>query len=136
MANWLTQSQLEQYQREGLIFPLRVLSPVQAKSYRDACDELERRLGGKPRTVQVRQMHLHFPWAWELASQPAIVDAAEALLGPNLVVWATELFAKHPHDASVSIGWHRDRPEHDRQRLHVCPTAGSPAACRGLARAR
>ena len=110
MAPSLTATQLCQYRREGLTFPVRVLSPLQARHYRTACDELEQRLGGKPRTVQVRQMHLHFPWAWELASQPAIVGAAEALLGPDLVIWATELFAKHPHDATVSIGWHRDRP--------------------------
>jgi hypothetical protein len=110
MAKVLSPTQLSQYRRQGLTYPVRVLSAGQAENYRGCCDELERRLGGKPRTVQVRQMHLHFPWAWKLASQPAIVDAAEALLGPDLVIWATELFAKHPHDANVSIGWHRDRP--------------------------
>ena len=53
MAHCLTQSQLDQYQREGLIFPVRVLSPVLAKSYRDACDELERRLGELPKSREV-----------------------------------------------------------------------------------
>src|SRR5205823_6190052 len=38
------------------------------------------------------------------------LDAVEDLLGPNLLVWATELFAKPPHSPTVSIGWHRDRP--------------------------
>jgi ectoine hydroxylase-related dioxygenase (phytanoyl-CoA dioxygenase family) len=27
-----------------------------------------------------------------------------------LLIWATELFAKHPQDANVAIGWHRDEP--------------------------
>jgi hypothetical protein len=53
------------------------------------CDELELRLGGKPRTVEVRQMHLHMPWAFELVTQPRILDAVEELLGANLLVWAT-----------------------------------------------
>lgn len=52
-------------------------------------------------------MHLHFPWAHELATRPSILDAVEKLLGPNLLVWSTELFAKHPGDG-ISVGWHRD----------------------------
>jgi non-heme Fe2+,alpha-ketoglutarate-dependent halogenase len=51
---------------------------------------------------------LHFGWAYELAAHPCVLDAVEDLLGPNLVIWATELFAKHPRDATVSIAWHRD----------------------------
>ena len=38
-----------------------------------------------------------------------ILDAAAAILGPELLVWATELFAKHPNDPGVAIGWHRDQ---------------------------
>jgi ectoine hydroxylase-related dioxygenase (phytanoyl-CoA dioxygenase family) len=37
-----------------------------------------------------------------------VLDAVEGLLGPDLVVWATELFAKHPREPAISIGWHRD----------------------------
>jgi ectoine hydroxylase-related dioxygenase (phytanoyl-CoA dioxygenase family) len=39
-----------------------------------------------------------------------MLDAVEDVLGSNLLVWATELFAKHPEDRAVSIGWHRDQP--------------------------
>src|SRR5437762_12875036 len=53
-------------------------------------------------------MHLHFSWAYALATHPRILDAVEDVLGPNLLVWATELFVKHPHDPAVSIRWHRD----------------------------
>jgi non-haem Fe2+, alpha-ketoglutarate-dependent halogenase len=98
------------YHEEGLLFPVPVLSADEVRRFRDACDDLEARLGGKPRTVDVRQMHLHFRWAYELATHPHILDAVEDLLGPDLLVWATELFAKHPHDRGVSVGWHRDRP--------------------------
>jgi ectoine hydroxylase-related dioxygenase (phytanoyl-CoA dioxygenase family) len=106
----LTEEQRQHYDRDGILFPIGMLRPEEARRFRAACDELELQLGGKPRTVEVRQMHLAFPWAYDLATHPQILDAVEDLLGPNLVVWATELFAKHPHDALVSIGWHRDRP--------------------------
>jgi ectoine hydroxylase-related dioxygenase (phytanoyl-CoA dioxygenase family) len=52
-------------------------------------------------------MHLHFRWAFELATHGRVLDAVEELLGPNLMVWATELFIKHPGDG-ISVGWHRD----------------------------
>ncbi len=97
------------YEQDGIVFPIPVLSPGEVRYFRAACDELEMQLGGRPRTVEVRQMHLHFPWAHALATHPRVLDAVADVLGQNLVIWATELFAKHPRDAAVSIGWHRDR---------------------------
>ena len=108
MAMLLTEDQQGRYQRDGIVFPVPVLTPDEVRTYRLACDELEARLGGKPRTVEVRQMHLHFPWAYALATHRRVLDAVEDVLGPNVLVWASELFAKHPHEPAVTIGWHRD----------------------------
>jgi non-haem Fe2+, alpha-ketoglutarate-dependent halogenase len=105
----LSPAEQSRYEQDGIVFPIPVLSPGEVGFFRQACDELERELGGRPRTVEVRQMHLHFPWAHALATHPRVLDAVEDVLGSNLVIWATELFAKHPRDAAVSIGWHRDR---------------------------
>lgn len=110
MANGLNESQRRRYREDGILFPVPVLETDDVRRYCVFCDELEELLGGKPRTVEVRQMHLHVRWASDLAAQPRILDAVEGLLGPNLLVWATELFAKHPYNSAVSIGWHRDRP--------------------------
>ncbi len=109
MARILTAAQQGRYHGEGIVFPIPVLTPDESRYFRSACDALEMQLGGRPRTVEVRQMHLHFPWAYELATHPRVLDVAEDVLGQDLVVWASELFAKHPRDAAVSIGWHRDR---------------------------
>src|SRR5688572_20976659 len=92
----LTTDQQQRFWEEGVVFPIRVFSADEALAYRRECDVLESRLGGRPRTVEVRQMHLHFPWAYRLASQPRVLDAVQDLLGPDLLIWATELFAKHP----------------------------------------
>jgi non-haem Fe2+, alpha-ketoglutarate-dependent halogenase len=110
MNRLLTEAERRRYLDDGIVFPVRVLPSEEAEKYRLACDELEAELGGKPRTIEVRQMHLHFRWAYELATRPRLLDAVEDLLGPDLLIWATELFAKHPQDATVSIGWHRDAP--------------------------
>jgi ectoine hydroxylase-related dioxygenase (phytanoyl-CoA dioxygenase family) len=106
----LSESQIRCYRAEGFVAPVPALVPAEAAAYRGACDALEAALGGKPRTVQVRQMHLHLRWAYELAAHPAVLDTVESLLGPDLIVWATELFAKHPLDTGVAVGWHRDAP--------------------------
>jgi non-haem Fe2+, alpha-ketoglutarate-dependent halogenase len=95
---------------QGIAYPIRVLTAAQADAYRQQCDRLEAEMGGKPRTVEVRQMHLHFAWAYRLATEVRVLDAVEDLLGENLVIWATELFTKHAGDRAVSIGWHRDGP--------------------------
>ncbi len=106
----LSELERRRYFHDGIVFPVRVLDDDETRHFRAACDQLETRLGGRPRTVEVRQMHLHFPWAYQLATHPRVLDAVEDLLGPDLLVWATELFAKHPGDEAVSIAWHQDRP--------------------------
>lgn len=98
------------YRETGLLFPVRVLEADEARRFRAASDDMESRLGGKPLTIQVRQMHLHLAWAHELATHPGILDAVQPILGPDILVWATELFAKHPGDSGVAIHWHRDKP--------------------------
>ncbi|HEY8942989.1 MAG TPA: phytanoyl-CoA dioxygenase family protein, partial [Polyangiaceae bacterium] len=102
--------QVEGYRRHGIVFPIRVMSREKAAQYRERCDELESLLGGSPRTIEVRQMHLHFRWAYELCVEPAVLDAVSSVLGPNLLVWATELFAKKARDPNLFIAWHRDSP--------------------------
>ena len=63
MSGPLTPDQCRRYKHEGILFPLPVLSGEEVQLYRAECDDLETQLGGKPRTIEVRQMHLHFPWA-------------------------------------------------------------------------
>src|SRR5262245_51959472 len=101
MPATLTSAQRHRYIRDGILFPLPALVPHETAQYRMAADRLEVALGGRPRTIEMRQMHLHFPWACSLATHPQIVDAVADLLGPNLLVWATELFVKHPRDANI-----------------------------------
>jgi hypothetical protein len=109
MPQRLSEAERRRYETDGLVFPIRVLSKDESRRYCEACDDLEFRLGGKPRTVEVRQMHLHFRWAYELATYPLVLNAVEDVVGPNLLIWASELFSKHSNDPTVSIKWHRDK---------------------------
>lgn len=107
MTNVLTPAQVASYERDGILFPISVLAPDEAEVLRGHCDELERALGGQPKSTDVAQMHLNFRWAYDLVTNPRILDAVEDVLGPNLIVWGTSIFAKRPHDPGF-ISWHQD----------------------------
>ena len=60
---------------------------------------LSGRIGQKP--------HLLYPWMDQLVRHSAILDAVEAVLGPNLFCWASQFFAKNARDPGY-VSWHQD----------------------------
>jgi ectoine hydroxylase-related dioxygenase (phytanoyl-CoA dioxygenase family) len=95
------------YHRDGFHFPVRVLSAAEARSYRDRLEASERRLGG-PLSGNMRQKpHLLFTWANELARHPAILDAVEDVIGPDILCWSTTFFTKEANSPSF-VSWHQD----------------------------
>lgn len=103
----LTLTQAERYRRDGILFPLPALPPSEVARFRAAFDDVVARLGGRPTSQDLSQTHLHFRWAYELATYPAILDAVEAVLGPDVLVWTVSIFAKYPRDRGY-ISWHQD----------------------------
>jgi hypothetical protein len=99
--------QVEQYERDGILFPLPVLLPVEVSQFRAAFEELEAHLGGRPQHRQLIQLHLCYRWAYDLATHPAILDVVEEIIGPDILVHSTSVFPKYPH-ATDSILWHQD----------------------------
>lgn len=58
-------------------------------------------------TPRHAQLHLHFDWAFALATRPAVLDAVEQIVGPDVLVHSTSLFCKQPHDPAF-VSWHQD----------------------------
>ena len=107
MAKRLSREAVDQYRSEGFHFQVRVLSAEQARIYRDRLEEQERALGG-PLTGSMRhKVHLLFTWANELARHPAILDAVEDVIGPDILCWSTTFFTKEAHSPSF-VSWHQD----------------------------
>ena len=98
---------VSRYDEHGLAFPLAVLSPDEVARFRASVEELQDSLGGKPPAVEQGQTHLSFAWAYELSTHPAVLDAAEKILGPNLIVWSTSIFVKYARDPGY-VSWHQD----------------------------
>jgi ectoine hydroxylase-related dioxygenase (phytanoyl-CoA dioxygenase family) len=53
------------------------------------------------------KVHLLYAWLDRLVRHPAILDAVESLLGPDLLVWNSGFLVKGPHDPSF-VSWHQD----------------------------
>ena len=94
----------ETYARDGVLFPLPLLSSSEAGLLLAKVEDLMRRAGQAHR---MGNLHLYFPWMLELASRPALVDMAEALLGPDLLIAGSVLLHKPPHDPAFA-SWHQD----------------------------
>jgi Phytanoyl-CoA dioxygenase (PhyH) len=107
MSRGLTANQIADFARDGLLFPLPALGAAEVAHFRAAFERLRARLGGSPKPAQMSQPQLHYRWAYDLATHPAVLDAIEPLLGPDLLVHSASIFAKRPHDPSF-VSWHQD----------------------------
>ena len=107
MGKLLSQEEIERYRRDGILFPVPVLSPEEVTRFRTAFEELAARLGGRPVAQALGHTQVHFRWAYDLATHPAILDAVEDVLGPDLLVWTVSIFPKYPRDPGY-ISWHQD----------------------------
>jgi len=107
MKRGLSADQIEVFARDGVLFPLPALAGDEVAHYRAAFERLRARLGGSPKPAQMSQPQLHYRWAYDLATHPAVLDAVEPLLGPDILVHSASIFAKRPHDPSF-VSWHQD----------------------------
>jgi phytanoyl-CoA dioxygenase PhyH len=107
MANVLRSEQLGRYERDGILFPLPALAPAEAARFRAALQELRDRLGGNPKPSRMSQPQLHFRWAYDLATHPAVLDAVEDVLGPDVLVHSASVFWKGARDPGF-VSWHQD----------------------------
>ena len=96
----------EAYLRDGFVSPIRVLSDTQASLLRTEVEALAAR-PVVDRKNDFRQSHLVYGWADRLVRHPSILDAVEKVLGPNILVWRTNIFIKTPSSPQF-VSWHQD----------------------------
>jgi non-haem Fe2+, alpha-ketoglutarate-dependent halogenase len=102
----LAAQQQREYKRDGFLFPFTALTGEEVAEFRRDYDRLEPHLGPTT-TPRHAQLHLHFRWAFDLATRPAVLDVVEDLIGPDILVHTTSLFCKQPHDPAF-VSWHQD----------------------------
>lgn len=99
--------QIVQYEREGWLAPIRVMSEARAEDLHGQLCRAERERPEDLHATHRNNPHLVVPFLADLARDPAIVTPVQQLLGPDLTLWSTVLFAKEP-DSSAFVSWHQD----------------------------
>jgi non-heme Fe2+,alpha-ketoglutarate-dependent halogenase len=107
MGKLLTASQVAQYEQNGIVFPIPVLTLEEAAGFRRSFDELADRLGGRPVAQALGHTQAFFRWAYDLGTHPRVLDAVEDILGPDILLWTVSIFPKYPRDPGY-ISWHQD----------------------------
>ncbi|MEL7544613.1 MAG: phytanoyl-CoA dioxygenase family protein [Pseudomonadota bacterium] len=103
----LTQTQVDDYNRDGFLAPVRVMSEAQAALVRETVEAAER---DHPEALEARgrnNPHLVFPFLDEIAHDSFLLDCVEDLIGPEIRIWGTLFFIKEAHDPGF-VTWHQD----------------------------
>jgi ectoine hydroxylase-related dioxygenase (phytanoyl-CoA dioxygenase family) len=107
MGKVLNDDQVAQYRRDGVHFPVEVMSEAAAATLMARFEEAEAAHGGRLPARVNQKPHLLHPWLNDLIRHPRILDAVEDVLGPDLLCWGAQFFAKNARDPSY-VSWHQD----------------------------
>jgi non-haem Fe2+, alpha-ketoglutarate-dependent halogenase len=102
----LSEGQIRDYHARGCLFPIRVLPPEAAADYRRRLEAVEAQ-GPEVRQMLRHKPHLVLTFLDELARHPAVLDAVEGVIGPNILCWGSSFFTKEPKTTDY-ISWHQD----------------------------
>lgn len=107
MANFLSAAAVSKFDSQGFVAPLAVLSHDEAEHYRLRLERATAAQPGISQRVLKMKSHLVFGCLDELVRLPAILDAVESLLGPDILVWTSSIFAKTAASPDY-VSWHQD----------------------------
>ncbi len=96
--------QIDNFRRDGFLAPVPVLSGSEAAACRAELEALEALHG--PLNYKLKP-HLFTTLAARLVRHPAILDALEALVGPDLLLFDSAFIIKEPGDGK-RVSWHQD----------------------------
>lgn len=102
----------QQYWRDGYLFPLPSVSSQVARDARAELERIERDWldNGLPlplNTYKRINAHVVLPMVTRIATDPAILDVIESLLGPDIMIFSAEFFIKEPRTTQI-VSMHQD----------------------------
>ncbi len=106
MGKVLTDEQIEHYHREGYLFPLEGISKERCNELLAGAERFEKEHGVNPGLFKLKG-HLTMRETWDFIREPAILDAAEDLIGPNILAFGSRFWVKPAGDGSF-VSWHQD----------------------------
>jgi len=92
------------YRVDGCVFPVHVMAAEAARDCRRRLEEAEASRGSLELKIKI---HLVLKLADELVHHPAILDAVEQLIGPDILAWDADFIIKNARDPRY-VSWHQD----------------------------
>lgn len=102
----LSRRQLDQYEREGVVFPVETLSADEAAFFRGALERVASTCA-EGSAKRLDGLHLFFDWAHRLVTHDALLNAVESVLGNDILIDGTLVFWKPAKDSGY-VSWHQD----------------------------
>ena len=106
-ARRLSETEKQQYKRDGYVKNLPAFSPESVIELQALFEELSGRLPEDIDISKINMWHKASRKFYDLCRTPAILDYVEDLIGPDFFQWGGQYFVKYPKDGSV-VPWHQD----------------------------
>ena len=104
----LTSPQIEHFNREGYLRPIRIFSEAEAADLRAYFDVLLSKILAEGGTsYSISTAHAKYARVFDVLTDPRIVSLVADLLGANVIAWGSHFFCKMPHDGKT-VSWHQD----------------------------
>ena len=108
----LSKALAAQYWEDGYLFPLPALARDEALAYRTEIEGIERdwRDNGLPlplNTYKRINAHVVMPMVAQIGMHPAVLDAVEGILGPDIMIFSGEFFIKEANTKHI-VSMHQD----------------------------
>ena len=103
----VTAAQAARYREDGVLFPLPALEPAGIAAALAALARIEALPEPTRKSALTTKSHLLSRTLWDIVHTPAIVEAAAAVIGPDLLVWGAGFFKK-PAGSPDFVSWHQD----------------------------
>jgi len=104
---YLTSNQLKQYEDQGYISPIEVLSNGEALEARKEIELIEKKMPNEIDNAGRYNVHLISPKLDSIVHNSNILDAVESIIGKNILVCSTTLFIKNPNEQGF-VSYHQD----------------------------
>lgn len=104
----LLRAQIDTFNRQGFLSPIRVFDEVEMAAHRQYFDQLLAQVmaaGGD--SYSISTAHLKYGAVHDLLTHPRIVAVVKDLLGENVIGWGSHYFCKMPGDGK-RVSWHQD----------------------------
>ncbi|MEU7863187.1 phytanoyl-CoA dioxygenase family protein [Nonomuraea sp. NPDC049141] len=115
----LSPSDLARYRSLGYLTDLPGLTAGECAELGARIAAFGRRHGVQEQLVLRNKAHLKLPALAPVVADPRIVDAVEAVLGPDVLCWGSSLFIKEP-GRPEQVAWHQDSYYWDIEGDAVC----------------